>query len=110
MRFSYHYSVFYTVNVITRANCASFMRTIIGRFIKNRSTGPTVSCELWDSEERIMDLPEAALAWLEHQNCAIISDSRAPRLQISSALTHRALKKAGIATPKTILAVSKNNI
>lgn len=56
------------------------------------------------------ELAEAVLAWLERHGRKVINGTRALRLEVSKANQYMALNKAGIATPKTIVAVGKRQI
>ncbi len=53
---------------------------------------------------------EAVMAWLERHDRNVINGSRALRLEISKVNQYMALNQAGIATPKTLVAVGRNNI
>ncbi len=56
------------------------------------------------------EFTEAVLAWLERHDRVVINGSRALRLEISKVNQYMALNRAGIATPKTLVAVGKTNI
>jgi hypothetical protein len=56
------------------------------------------------------ELAEAVLAWLERHGRTVINGTRALRLEVSKVNQYMALNEAGIATPKTLLAVGKANI
>lgn len=56
------------------------------------------------------ELAEAVLAWLERHDCKVINGSRALRLEVSKVNQYMALNKAGIITPKTLVAVGRQNI
>lgn len=56
------------------------------------------------------EFAEAVLAWLEQHNRTVINGSRALRLEVSKVNQYTALERAGIATPKTIAAVGRDNI
>ncbi len=56
------------------------------------------------------EFAEAVLAWLEKHGRTVINGSRALRLEVSKVNQYMALNAAGIATPKTIAAVGKDNI
>ncbi|WP_395338465.1 ATP-grasp domain-containing protein [Ningiella sp. W23] len=53
---------------------------------------------------------ESVLAWLERHDCKVINGNRALRLEVSKVNQYMALNHAGIATPKTIVAVGKAQI
>lgn len=53
---------------------------------------------------------EAVLAWLERHGRIVINGSRALRLEVSKANQYMALNHAGISTPKTLVAVGKQQI
>lgn len=52
----------------------------------------------------------AVIAWLEKHGRLVINGSRALDLEISKVNQYMALNQAGIATPKTLAAVGRNNI
>lgn len=56
------------------------------------------------------EFAEAVLAWLERHGRTVINGSRALRLEVSKANQYMALNQAGIATPKTLVAVGKKQI
>ena len=53
---------------------------------------------------------EAVLAWLERHGRTVINGSRALRLEVSKVNQYMALNESGIATPKTLAAVGRENI
>ncbi|GAB5380049.1 MAG: hypothetical protein Alis2KO_13900 [Aliiglaciecola sp.] len=53
---------------------------------------------------------EAVLAWIERHGRTVINGTRALRLEVSKVNQYMALENAGIATPKTLVAVGKKNI
>ncbi len=56
------------------------------------------------------EFTEAVLAWLERHDRRVINGSSALRLEISKVNQYMALNKAGIATPRTLVAVGKKHI
>ena len=56
------------------------------------------------------EFTEAVLAWLERHDRLVVNGSRALRLEISKVNQYMALNRAGIATPKTLVAVGKKHI
>ncbi|AGX04113.1 hypothetical protein B14911_07588 [Bacillus sp. NRRL B-14911] len=56
------------------------------------------------------ELTESVLSWLEQHGRTVFNGSRALRLEVSKVNQYTALNAAGIATPKTIAAVGKNQI
>lgn len=56
------------------------------------------------------EFAEAVLAWLERHGRTVINGTRALRLEVSKANQYMALNQAGIATPKTLVAVGKKQI
>lgn len=56
------------------------------------------------------EFTEAVLAWLERHGRTVINGSRALRLEVSKANQYMALESSNINTPKTIVAVGKEQI
>ncbi|GAA0327304.1 hypothetical protein GCM10008967_17260 [Bacillus carboniphilus] len=56
------------------------------------------------------ELTESVLAWLERHGRKVINGSRALRLEVSKVNQYMALEKAGVRTPKTVVAVGKDQI
>lgn len=56
------------------------------------------------------ELTAAVLAWLERHERTVINGTRALSLELSKANQYMALNQAGIATPKTIAAVGKQQL
>ncbi|MFD2164846.1 RimK family alpha-L-glutamate ligase [Thalassotalea euphylliae] len=56
------------------------------------------------------EFTEAVLAWLEKHGRTVVNGTRALRLEVSKVNQYMALNQAGIATPKTLAAVGKENI
>ena len=56
------------------------------------------------------ELTDAVLAWLERHGRTVVNGTRALRLEVSKVNQYMALNKAGIVTPKTLLAVGKAQI
>ncbi|PLT28633.1 ATP-grasp domain-containing protein [Peribacillus deserti] len=56
------------------------------------------------------ELTESVLAWLERHGRRVINGSRALRLEVSKVNQYMALDAAGIKTPKTLVAVGKDEI
>jgi hypothetical protein len=56
------------------------------------------------------EFAEAVIAWLERHGRTVINGSRALRLEVSKVNQYMALNTANISTPKTLVAVGKQNI
>ncbi|MDM5335340.1 alpha-L-glutamate ligase [Ureibacillus composti] len=56
------------------------------------------------------ELTNAVLSWLEHNNRVVINGSRVLQLEISKVQQYLELEKFGIKTPRTIVAVGKDEI
>lgn len=56
------------------------------------------------------ELTNAVLSWLEHHNRVVINGSRVLQLEISKVQQYLELEKFGIKTPRTIVAVGKDEI
>ncbi|MFK7863745.1 MAG: RimK family alpha-L-glutamate ligase [Pseudohongiellaceae bacterium] len=56
------------------------------------------------------EFAEAVLVWLERHDCNVINGSRALGLEISKVNQYMALERAGIQTPKTLVAAGKEHI
>ncbi|WP_144558871.1 ATP-grasp domain-containing protein [Shouchella miscanthi] len=56
------------------------------------------------------ELTSAVLVWLEQYGRTVINDSRALRLELSKVVQYAELEKEGVKTPKTIVAVGKEQL
>jgi hypothetical protein len=56
------------------------------------------------------EFAEAVIAWLERHGRTVINGTRALRLEVSKVNQYMALNTANISTPKTLVAVGKQNI
>ncbi|GHD14687.1 glutathione synthase [Halioglobus japonicus] len=56
------------------------------------------------------EFTESVLAWLERHGRVVINGSRALRLEVSKVNQYMALNEAGIATPRTLAAVGRDNV